>query len=218
MISKLKKLTEKRLPFAVPMLRTVATFVKHRSSKKEISRLLTERSELFVELGSGDKKGQGGWITIDMTKNCDIFWDLRKGLPFPDESLQGIYSSHFFEHLTYKETQQFLVECKRALAPGGEFSICVPNAQIYLEAYVRNTTLELDEYFGYSPAYNHTTRIDYVNYMAYMDGEHKYMFDKENILYILKSNGFKNVRLRPFDPNLDLKERDYESIYAAAEK
>jgi predicted SAM-dependent methyltransferase len=218
MISKFKKNTKKHLPFAVPILRTAVTFVKHRSSKKVVSRLLKERSELFVELGSGDKKGKDGWVTIDMTKNCDIFWDLRKGLPFPDESLQGIYSSHFFEHLTYKETQQFLVECKRALVPGGEFLICVPNAKLYLEAYVGGRTLELSKYFGYKPAYNHTTRIDYVNYMAYMDGEHKYMFDEENLLWILESKGFKNVRLRQFDPSLDRKERDYESIYAAAER
>jgi hypothetical protein len=47
-----------------------------------------------------------------------------------------------------------------------------------------------------------------------MDGEHKYMFDEENILYILESN----VQLRPFDPSLDMKEREYESIYAEAER
>jgi predicted SAM-dependent methyltransferase len=217
-ISKLKEFTKGYLPFVAPIVREVATFVKHGSSKKEVRRLLKERSEIFVELGSGDKKGKGGWITIDMAKNCDIFWDLRKGLPFPDESLQRIYSSHFFEHLSYKETQQFLVECKRALIPGGNFSICVPNAKIYLEAYVGGKTLDPGEYFSYKPAYNHTTRIDYANYVAYMDGEHKYMFDEENILCILESKGFKNVRLRQFDPSLDLKERDYGSIYAAAEK
>ncbi len=70
----------------------------------------------------------------------------------------------------------------------------------------------------YPPAFNHTTLIDYANFIAYMDGEHKYMFDEENLLHILKSNGFRNVRLRPFDPNLDLQERDFVSIYAEAEK
>lgn len=218
MISNFKEFTKEHLPFVALILKVVATFVKHISSKQEVRRLLKERRKIFVELGSGDKKGKEGWITIDMTKNCDIFWDLRKGLPFPDESIQSIYSSHFFEHLSYKETQQFLVECKRALIPGGNFSICVPNAKIYLEAYVGGKTLDPIKYFGYKPAYNHTTRIDYVNYMAYMDGEHKYMFDEENILNILESNGFKNVRLRQFDPSLDMKERDCGSIYAAAEK
>jgi predicted SAM-dependent methyltransferase len=218
LISRLKSFVKKYLPFSVPMLKATAASIKHLQSQKKLRRLLMERNEIFVELGSGDRAGQGGWITIDMTKHCDIFWDLRKGLPFSNDSVAKIYSSHFFEHLSFKEAQDFLIECKRVLAPGGKFLICIPNAKIYLEAYVTGKNLPFDEYFLYKPAYNHTTRIDYVNYMAYMNGEHKYMFDEENILYILKSKGFNNVRLRKFDPNLDMKERDYESIYAEAQK
>lgn len=67
-------------------------------------------------------------------------------------------------------------------------------------------------------AYNNTSRIDYVNYIAYMDGHHKYMFDEQNLIVILENKGFRNVRLRNFDPSLDLKERDFESIYAEAQK
>jgi hypothetical protein len=102
--------------------------------------------------------------------------------------------------------------------PDGKFSICVPNARIYIDAYVKGNSLDAATFFGYEAAYNYTTRIDYVNYTAYMGGEHKYMFDEENIVFILKSKGFRNVRLRDFDPSVDLQERDFESIYAEAEK
>jgi predicted SAM-dependent methyltransferase len=218
MNSKLKKLAKEKLPLALPVARAVRSFIKHRDSKKRISRILKAGNKIHIEVGAGDKKGQGGWTTIDVTKNCDIYWDLRRGLPFPDASVSSIYSSHFFEHLSFKETRSFLAECRRALTLGGKFLICVPNARIYLEAYVQGKHLDPNQYFGYKPAYNHTTRMDYVNYTAYMDGEHKYMFDEENLLYILESNGFKNVRLRQFDPALDMKERDFESIYAEAER
>jgi len=180
--------------------------------------MLKERNEICVEVGAGYKKGKGEWITIDMNDTCDVYWDLRKGIPFPSESLKKIYSSHFFEHLSYKEAQQFLDECMRVLIPGGQFSICVPNARIYLEAYVNRTLLDETRFIAHPPAYNHTTRIDLVNYTAYMDGGHKYMFDEENLLFILSSKGFKNPSLRQFDPTLDLQERDFESIYAEAEK
>ena len=177
-----------------------------------------EKKKIYLEVGAGDKKVENGWVTIDVTKNCDIYWDLRKGLPFPDQSISKIYSSHFFEHLSFKEGQKFLDDCLRVLVPGGTFSICVPNARIYIEAYLKSDSLDKNYFFGCKPAYNNTTKIDYVNYTAYMDGHHKYMFDEENLIYILKSKGFRNAHLREFDPNLDLKNRDFESIYAEAEK
>jgi predicted SAM-dependent methyltransferase len=198
-------------------LTAVATAVRYRSTQRKIRRLLKERTEISIEVGAGDKKGVGEWLTIDVAPHCDLYWDLRKGIPFPDDRINRLYSSHFFEHLTFSETQQFLQECKRVLIPGGKFLICVPNARMYLEAYVKGESIS-STYFGYEPAYNHTTRIDYVNYTAYMNGEHKYMFDQENLVFILKSAGFANVQLRDFDPDLDMQERDFESIYAQAEK
>jgi hypothetical protein len=51
-----------------------------------------------------------------------------------------------------------------------------------------------------------------------MDGHHKYMFDQENLLHILKSHNFTSVRLRDFDPAIDMKKRDFESLYAEAVK
>lgn len=190
-------------------------FIKRPQSKLQVINLIKQKRELWLELGAG-KKGENGWITVDIENNPDILWDLRLGLPFPNESISKIYSSHFFEHLSYKEGQKFFGECLRVLVPFGTFSICVPNARIYIEAYLKG--LSIDDFCIYKPAFNYTTKIDYVNYIAYMHGHHKYMFDEENLFYILKSVGFRNVRLRKFDPELDLKERDYESIYFEAEK
>jgi predicted SAM-dependent methyltransferase len=214
MIQEIRTLVRDKLPFLAPLAGTV----RHRLSKHKIRRLLSTKSEICIEVGAGDKRGTGEWLTIDLTRNCDIYWDLRKGIPFPNESITKIYSSHFLEHLAYGEIRRFLDECRRVLVTGGKFLICVPNARIYLEAYAKGAFLEPTTFFVYEPAYNHTTRIDYVNYTAYMAGQHRYMFDEDNLIFILKAKGFRNVRLRQFDPNLDLKERDFESIYAEAEK
>lgn len=218
MNSNLKRLAKKHLPSALVIVKGGASLAKHQISRRKIRRLISAQADLCVEVGAGNKKGRNGWTTIDVRSKCDIFWDLRKGLPFPDASLKKIYSSHFLEHLSFKEINQFLVECRRALIPGGVFSICVPNAKVWLEAYVYGKTLSVDEFLAYPPAYNQTTSIDYVNYVAYMDGEHKYMFDEDNLLYVLRTGGFKNVHLRQMDADLDLPERDIGSIYAEAEK
>ena len=215
MILEIKEFIRKKFPFIIPSIKLGIGFVRCRLSRYHIRRLLKKGDQIFLELGAGEKKGENGWTTIDMTKNCDLFWDLRNGLPFPNESISKIYSSHFFEHLSFKEAQKLLDDCLKVLVPGGTFSICVPNARIYIEAYLGQSFLDKNRFFGgWKPAYNNTTKIDYINYVAYMDGHHKYMFDKENLVHILSSKGFTNVNLREFDPNLDRKVRDFESIYA----
>jgi hypothetical protein len=100
---------------------------------------------------------------------------------------------------------------------GAVFSIAVPNARIYLESYVLKRPLPA-EFVLWPPACHNTTAIDIVNYMAHMNGHHRYCFDEENLLFRLKAAGFENVHLRSFDPTLDLRERDFESIYAEGQK
>jgi predicted SAM-dependent methyltransferase len=201
-----------------PMISRLKRRLRAEATRRRARRLLAERGAVRLELGAGDKKGVGEWVTIDTTRTCDLRWDLSQGLPFPDGRIQAIYSSHFFEHLSFREGQALLDECRRVLVPGGTFSICVPNARLYVEAYLQAAPPTDPRLREHRPAFNDTTRIDYLNYVAYMDGHHKYLFDEENLLHILTARGFRNARLRHFDPALDLQLRDFESIYAEAEK
>ncbi len=191
---------------------------QHRRSVKKIRRILAEQGEVSVELAAGKRPGGDGWVRLDMVWQCDVYWDLRRGLPFPDNSVKRIYSSHFFEHLSFNQGQTMLRECLRVLVAGGSISVCVPSARHYLEAYCLGKQLDDEVFIQWKPAWNHTTKIDWANYTAYMDGDHQYMFDEENLLAVLTRAGFKNARRREFDPSLDREERDYESIYALAEK
>ncbi len=195
MSSRIRDILRDKLPFISPVLRALKADIefrrRNRALKIKIKHLLEERREILLELGAGNKKGNGGWVTLDLTENCDIYWDLTKGLPFPDGTIAKIYSSHVFEHFSFRDGQHLFDECRRVLIPGGIFSICVPNARIYLEAYVKGERLDEHIYFLSKRAYNHTTMIDCVNYMAFMDGLHKYMFDEENLLQILKQRGFQ---------------------------
>lgn len=219
MLSAIKKIIRSELPIIIIPIKSVTGFIKQQLSKLRVKSILNKRDEIFLELGAGEKRGQGKWVTIDMTRSCDLFWDLTKGIPFPNKTIQKIYASHFFEHFSYRETQKLLDECMRVLIPGGTISICVPNAKLYIEAYIEQRTLDEEQFFsGWKPAYNATTKIDYVNYVAYMDGHHKYMFDEENLVHILNTKGFINTRIRKFDPTLDRKARDHESIYAEGMK
>jgi len=204
--------------FIIESAKYIRHYLRQKISQKSIKYLLKRRNTIYLEIGAGSRKGKNEWITVDLSTNCDIYWDLKRGLPFPDESIHKIYSSHVFEHFTFKEGQKLLDECLRVMVPGCTFSICVPNARLYISAYLSAEYLDPDKFLGHKLAYNNTSKIDYINYIAYMGGEHRYMFDEGNIVAILKKKGFKNVCLRDFDPNMDIKERDFQSIYAEAKK
>jgi predicted SAM-dependent methyltransferase len=211
-MSSFRERIRKNVPFSTDVYEFTTSKWKMRPTKSRIHALISSGQEIKLDLGGADP-GRNGWKSLDLTEQCDLYWDLRLGIPFPSESVNRLYSSHLFEHLTYQEGQALLKESLRVLKPGGTFSVCVPNARIYIEGYLGIRQVPT-EFYGWKEAFNETTAIDAVNYVAYMGGEHKYMFDQENLLRILEIAGFANVKLREFDPEVDRRERDYESIYA----
>jgi len=111
------------------------------SAKRKAICLAKSNKTIRLKIGAGNKRGNDGWITLDRSLQCDLTWDLRAGLPFPDNSLQSIYSSHTLEHFAFPDLCILLKRCYAALKPGGFFSICVPNARLYIQAYLGGKTL-----------------------------------------------------------------------------
>jgi len=147
---------------------------------------LKKQKKILLDIGSGNRKGKNGWITIDLNKGADIIHDLRKGIPLPENSVDRIYASHVLEHIPYKEQNILLKEIYRVLKKGGEFSLSVPDATLYIRAYTNKERFQPKDGF-YKPAKVDTgSLIDQINYIAYMDQEHKYLFDKENLINTLK--------------------------------
>ncbi|MCP9886998.1 methyltransferase domain-containing protein [Cyanobium sp. ATX 6A2] len=193
--------------------------IKSIQTRIKVSSILRRTAPIRLEIGAGNKVGAGGWITLDRSLGCDLTWDLRAGLPFPNNSLDSIYSSHVLEHIPFDDLRRLLRKCHRALKPGGDFSVCVPNARRYMEAYLAGKNL-LEVEKAYTPGLSNTgSLIDQVNYIAYMGrGEHAYMFDQENLINIMRSAGFSKCRLRDFQPGLDMESRRATSIYAIGYK
>lgn len=190
---------------------------KLRRIAKSQWRKLEQRNQIKLELGSGAKLGINGWTTVDLY-GSDINYDLKRGIPLPDSTVDVIYSSHLLEHMQYRDLLTFLQECRRVLKHDGIFSVCVPDSRQYIDAYI-NKTYFRDPSTFYQPATVDTgSFIDQVNYVAYMGGEHMYMFDRENLVNTIVKCGFRRVSLRDFDPEVDSIERDNGSIYAIAYK
>ena len=61
--------------------------------------------------------------------------DLRRPLPYPDNSFEGIYSEHTLEHMYPSEALLMIAEAYRVLKPGGIFRCSVPNLARFVAFY-----------------------------------------------------------------------------------
>lgn len=170
-----------------------------------------------LEIGSGRLR-KPGFITSDLDLHSDYPYDFVAGLPFPDESIDFIYAEHVFEHFSYGDLTVLVSECHRVLRPNGVISVSVPDARIYIDAYARDVPLDLARFARYKFGLTFASKIDYLNHIFYMDGQHRYMFDPQNLLALLLDAKFKNARLREFDAELDQEGRKHMSLFATAER
>ena len=183
-----------------------------------------------LNLGSGPEKGVNGWTNIDLGGGADLAIDLTNGIPFANNSIAEIYTSHFLEHLSYDQINPLLLECHRVLEPNAKLLVCVPNCEAFIHAYHENDYILAglsdgsklmiprflygeNEHVYAKAMVNTGSKIDWLNYIAYSANEHKYMFDKENLRSHLLQAGFESVCERDFDPILDKGYGENASIF-----
>jgi len=63
------------------------------------------------------------------------YLNLCKPLPYPDSSIEAIFSSHVFEHLFIDEVEKLIRECQRVLKPGGVCRVVVPDLEKIIALY-----------------------------------------------------------------------------------
>ncbi len=96
----------------------------------------------YLNVGCGSKY-HPDWINIDLNSNSGyvIPYNIRKGLPFPNDTFEVLYHSHFLEHLQKREAEKFIGECYRVMKKGGIIRIVVPD----LETIIRNYLTFLEQ-------------------------------------------------------------------------
>jgi len=90
-----------------------------------------------------------GFVNIDIEDHGgNVVHDVRKGLPYDDNSVEFINASHFIEHLNLFEAITVLKECHRVLKPSGRIRITVPDTRLLIEHLLRN---DMDRFAGVQP-------------------------------------------------------------------
>jgi SAM-dependent methyltransferase len=84
--------------------------------------------QIVLEIGCGEKKEFPNSIALDVRKTnaITLLGDAKK-LPFKNESVDYIYSSHTIEHFSHREVEQVLREWTRVLKEEGGIEIRCPD-------------------------------------------------------------------------------------------
>jgi SAM-dependent methyltransferase len=152
-----------------------------------------------------------------------VVHDLRHGIPYPDNSVDVVYDSHFLEHLDPPVARSFLLEVKRVLKPGGLQRIVVPDLERLCCKYLthlqacRNSASEArthDDYIAavieqmvrreaYGAAQQTPLRRKLERLIvgdARKRGEtHQWMYDAVNLPHLLLELGYRDVRTERYD-------------------
>jgi len=85
---------------------------------------------------------RAGLLTQEHMQRWDrevVRHDMRK-LPYPDSSVEAIYSSHTLEHLYLREADRVIGECVRVLQPGGILRLALPDVELFARELLNGTT------------------------------------------------------------------------------
>jgi predicted SAM-dependent methyltransferase len=122
----------------------------------------TARHPVWLNIGCGPVQPEG-WVNIDGSNRARLAsrlpWldrllvglrllpptefnrhtrsdDVRKGLPYPENSVEVVYCGEILEHFEREDGERFLAECFRVLKPGGVLRVRVPDNYHFWKNYV----------------------------------------------------------------------------------
>jgi predicted SAM-dependent methyltransferase len=202
--------------------------------RKKARLLASSTQAIRLHLGCGPSYKEG-WINIDLAlwsptavrewiarkrtgakERLDLMWDLRRGLPFPDNSVEAIFSEHVMEHFDYGAGLALLKECHRVLQPGGVLRTGVPDLERYIHSYDGGDPI-IDDVRPGRP-----TRAIALSEIFFHHG-HRAMYDYETIAFACREAGFSSTEHSAFaqghlGAEVDSEVRRSETLYVEATK
>ena len=80
------------------------------------------------------------WENVDFAPKSQSVraHDLRKGIPYSDETFDVVYHSHVLEHFSKADGLRFLERCRQVLRPGGTLRVVVPDLERIVQLYLNS--------------------------------------------------------------------------------
>ena len=135
-----------------------------------------------------------------------VHHDLRRRLPWADDSIAAIYAGEVWEHFEYEDALRLTQECRRVLKKGGVLRLCVPDGVEFWENYL---AIFFEEQ-AREPHVRDASRLRRHVQMYFDDictrppglksfGHfHKWQYDEIQLVDLFERCGFQDVARKPF--------------------
>lgn len=132
--------------------------------------------------------------------------DLEKyGLPFDDNSFDGLLLSHALEHFDCHTAARIMADCLRALKPGGVLLVSVPDASYFRKVHAEDTVENAERLFG-EPIFLGDGESTFTGYALWCPGRHRAIISEDVLWHYFVRAGFRKCERmevaskRIFDP------------------
>jgi predicted SAM-dependent methyltransferase len=129
-----------------------------------------------------------------------IIHDVRKGLPFPNNSSIAIFCSHVLEHMSFEDANFVIKECYRCLCKGGVIRIIVPDLYQITKKYNNNVLSDLNGLHAHTFLKelnildeSHKGIWKFI-YKIFGHSKHLYMYDEWSLEEVLKKYKFTMIQ------------------------
>ena len=185
--------------------------------KALIRRYLQTRRTHLLQLGCGPRFFEG-WINTDLdcwnkilssdserAATLSLYMNLEKGFPFPDNSVDAIFSEHVHEHFPYPIGCRIAAEYFRVLKPGGALRIITPSIDHFIQLYLERQENPDPVFASYPECVREALKTHQTLLQAPADANtllngiflchgHRYLYDFHQIHNQLSLAGFHDIR------------------------
>lgn len=177
----------------------------HAVRAMRVRKFLVGNHAHYLQVGGGVHiKTGGSWLNGDILHG-DIYLNAAKRLPFPDNSLDAIFTEHFIEHLPQEDAVLFTREAFRVLRPGGVLRQATPDLEKLVLLYQdKNDAVSLAiavarhmRNHRANSWYAQPTGCQFLNDVFRLWG-HQYIYDRAAFLELVRGAGFVDLRWASF--------------------
>jgi len=157
---------------------------------------------------------------IEIVKERNIRFGTAQKLPFKENTIDVVYSSHTCEHLYERDLKRFMSEAYRVLKHGGVMRMAIPDLNIFIKQYLIDGDANKFCKNMYMGSLKAPSFINKVKQFIIGDRNHKWMYDGNSMKQYLQENtdfeihvvpaGVTNIRGKM---GIDLREHEDISVY-----